>query len=74
MYKDIPRTEGMTIEVLKNSPLGAQMFSKASSLTQYLAIELSYVWHEFSMQLKNTEFIRAIESGSVTLEQYRAFL
>lgn len=56
------------------SPLGPQFGDDASEAVRWLAEELAFVWLEFEQRLALVPLVRRVETGAVTIEDYRELL
>ena len=59
---------------LERSPLGLSFANHPGEVQRYLATELAFVWQQFCERLAQVPVVRAIESGEVTVEDYRQLL
>ncbi|MCB9660878.1 MAG: 3-oxoacyl-[acyl-carrier-protein] synthase III C-terminal domain-containing protein [Polyangiales bacterium] len=70
----LPRTELDLQNALERSPLGLSFANHPGEVQRYLATELAFVWQQFCERLAQVPVVRAIESGEVTVEDYRQLL
>jgi 3-oxoacyl-[acyl-carrier-protein] synthase-3 len=68
------RTEAEIAAALQASPLGPTMADAANAVTRTLAVELAFVWQNFTARLDRTPIIGAIESGTITRDDYLCLL
>ena len=68
------RTQEEIAHALALSPLGGAMADAPSAVTRSLAVELAFVWQDFTTRLDRTPIIVAIENGTITREDYLCLL
>jgi 3-oxoacyl-[acyl-carrier-protein] synthase III len=68
------RTEAEIKKAITESPLGVAFADSPNPVTRMLAVELAFVWQEFTARLDATPIVAAIEDGSVTREDYLCLL
>lgn len=59
---------------LMQSPLGADFADTDNEVQCYLAHELAFAWQEFVARLEQVPFIKKLEQGQLTLEDYKTLL
>lgn len=61
-------------ELLKHNPITDRLQNTGNEVHRWLGLALADVWWEFDRMLSKVPTIASIESGNVTLEQYKLYL
>lgn len=67
-------TDAEIATALAGSPLGAAFADSPNPVTRLLAVELAFVWQEFTARLDQTPIIRSVEDGTITRDDYLCLL
>ncbi|MBA3562918.1 MAG: iron-containing redox enzyme family protein [Gammaproteobacteria bacterium] len=70
----VARTGAETAEAAAGSPLGEGCELGEDRVVRQLVLDLGLVWADFERMLRATPIIRRIESGQVTVKDYRMLL
>jgi 3-oxoacyl-[acyl-carrier-protein] synthase-3 len=76
--RTIERTEATIEEAIAASPLGADFAhlsdEDSDEILQFLTLELALVWADFERMLRTTPILQRLESGTITVEDYKRLL
>ena len=70
----VQRTHEEEAEALAMSPLGMAMLEAPSPVARKLAVELAWVWYDFTKRLAGVPIVAAMEEGTITREDYLCLL
>ena len=59
---------------IEKSPLGYQFFEEGGDIQKYLAVHLGVVWQGCVARLNDTHFVKKLNAGQLTTEDYKILL